>query len=187
MYTDAWPLHLVLTNLMKKHIIHRIGIDIGRVIIGPVLNGRADTSFLGSRLEDAIHTPPAPGALAGVAKLVEGTDGQAWLVSKCGPAVQAKTRAWLDHHEFWARTGMPRSHLRFCLKRPQKALHARELHLTAMIDDRVDVLVHLDGIVRDRLLFGEQDRAAPAWATPVLDWAGVGAWAARCWPATSAA
>ena len=41
--------------------MHRIGIDIGRVIIGPVLNGREDTSFLGSRLEDALHTPPAPG------------------------------------------------------------------------------------------------------------------------------
>ena len=167
--------------------MYRIGIDIGRVIIGPVLNGRADTSFLGSRLEDALHTPPAPGALDGVAALVARTEGQAWLVSKCGPGVQAKTRAWLDHHEFWARTGMHRSHLRFCLKRPEKAVHARELRLTAMIDDRVDVLVHLDGIVRDRLLFGEQDRPAPAWATPVLDWAAVGAWADRCWPETSAA
>ncbi len=159
--------------------MNRIGIDIGRVIIGPVLNGRADTSFLGSRLEDALHTPPAPGAFAGVADLVARTRGQAWLVSKCGPAVQAKTRAWLDHHEFWARTGMDRGHLRFCLKRPEKARHARELGLTAMIDDRVDVLVHLDGLVRDRLLFGEQDRPAPGWATPVIDWAAVGRWASR--------
>ena len=159
--------------------MNRIGIDIGRVIIGPVLNGRADTSFLGSRLEDALHTPPAPGAFAGVADLVDRTRGQAWLVSKCGPGVQAKTRAWLDHHEFWARTGMDRRHLRFCLKRPEKARHARELGLTAMIDDRVDVLVHLDGLVRDRLLFGEQDRPAPGWATPVIDWAAVGRWASR--------
>lgn len=167
--------------------MHRIGIDIGRVIIGPVLNGRADTSFLGARLADALHTPPAPGAFAGVAELVARTDGQAWLVSKCGPGVQAKTRAWLDHHEFWARTGMDRRHLRFCLKRPEKALHARELGLTAMIDDRVDVLVHLEGIVRERLLFGEQDRPAPAWATAVRDWAAVREWAARGWSASPAA
>ena len=119
------------------------------------------------------------GAFAGVADLVDRTRGQAWLVSKCGPGVQAKTRAWLDHHEFWARTGMDRRHLRFCLKRPEKARHARELGLTAMIDDRVDVLVHLDGLVRDRLLFGEQDRPAPGWATPVIDWAAVGRWASR--------
>ncbi len=157
---------------------HRIGIDIGRVLIGPVLGGRADTSFLGSRLEEAILTPPAPGAIEGVAALVERTDGHAWLVSKCGPQVQAKTRAWLKHHDFWRRTGMDHAHLRFCLKRPDKAIHARQLRLTVMIDDRVDVLTHLDGIVEHRLLFGEQETHAPGWAVPVRDWAAVGAWAA---------
>jgi hypothetical protein len=80
--------------------MQRIGIDIGRVIIGPVIGGRADTSFLGSSLRDALRSPPAPGAIEGVADLVARTGGQAWLVSKCGPGVQAKTRAWLDHHEF---------------------------------------------------------------------------------------
>lgn len=157
--------------------MHRIGIDIGRVIIGPVVNGKADTSFLGSRLEDALHTPPAEGAIAGVADLVARTRGAAWLVSKCGPGVQAKTRAWLDRQDFWRRTGMDRGHLRFCLRRPDKAVHARQLRLTVMIDDRVDVLAHLDGLVGERLLFGEQDRQAPAWATRVLDWADVAAWA----------
>ena len=159
-------------NMMK------IGIDIGRVIIGPVVNGREDTSFLGKRLEDALHTPPAEGAIEGVAELVERSRGQAWLISKCGPGVQAKTRAWLQHQAFWRRTGMPREHLRFCLKRPDKALHARQLRLTAMIDDRVDVLQHLDGIVGQRLLFGEQSRPAPGWAITVADWAAVRAWAA---------
>lgn len=167
--------------------MQRIGIDIGRVIIGPVLNGRADTSFLGSRLAEALHTPPAPGAFAGVADLVARTGGNAWLISKCGPGVQAKTRAWLDHHDFWARTGMDRSHLRFCLTRPEKAVHARALRLTAMIDDRVDVLRHLDGIVQHRLLFGEQDRPPPTWATWMIDWAAVQAWAARTCSAPSAA
>lgn len=161
--------------------MHRIGIDIGRVIIGPVIGGRADTSFLGSRLEQAVLTPPAPGALAGVADLVARTGGNAWLVSKCGPGVQAKTRAWLDHHRFWAVTGMNPKHLRFCLKRPDKAVHARELGLTVMIDDRVDVLTHLRGIVQHCLLFGEQTSHAPGWTTPVLDWADVQAWAELEW------
>lgn len=159
----------------------RIGIDIGRVIIGPILGGKEDTSFLGKRLEEALHSPPAPGAIEGVADLVARTGGQAWLVSKCGPGVQAKTKAWLGHHQFWRRTGMDPSHLRFCLKRPDKALHAKQLRLTAMIDDRVDVLVHLEGLVGERLLFGEQDRPAPAWAIHVKTWADVGAWAElRC-------
>lgn len=163
-----------MNNTLKDH---RIGIDIGRVIIGPVIDGRADTSFLGSRLKDALHTPAAPGAIEGVAALVAGAHGNAWLVSKCGPQVQAKTRAWLDHHDFWARTGMDRRHLRFCLHRPDKALHARQLRLTVMIDDRVDVLSHLTGIVEHRLLFGEQDRPAPPWAHHVRDWPAVRAWA----------
>lgn len=162
---------------MKSLHNHRIGIDIGRVIIGAVVDGQADTAFLGSRLEDAILTPPAAGAIEGVAELVARTDGHAWLISKCGPGVQAKTRAWLKHHDFWTRTGMPPAHLRFCLRRPDKALHARQLRLTAMIDDRVDVLTHLEGIVEHRLLFGEQDRPAPGWAVPVRDWAAVRAWA----------
>lgn len=61
---------------------------------------------------------------------------------------------------------MTKDHLRFCLKRPDKALHARQLRLTAMIDDRVDVLQHLEGIVGQRLLFGEQSRPAPPSRRP---------------------
>ncbi|MCY1004314.1 hypothetical protein OV079_01780 [Nannocystis pusilla] len=165
--------------------MHRIGIDIGRVIIGPVVNGRADTSFLGSGHEEAMRTPPAPGAFAGVAELVARTGGNAWLVSKCGPGVQAKTRAWLAHHRFWEETGMDPSHLRFCLARPDKAVHARKLRLTVMIDDRLDVLEHLRGLVEHKLLFGEQKRPAPPWTTPVLDWAAVHEWAARQWPSAA--
>lgn len=165
--------------------MHRIGIDIGRVIIGPVVNGRADTSFLGSGHEEAMRTPPAPGAFAGVAELVARTGGNAWLVSKCGPGVQAKTRAWLAHHRFWEETGMDPSHLRFCLARPDKAVHARKLRLTVMIDDRLDVLEHLRGLVEHKLLFGEQKRPAPPWTTPVLDWAAVREWAARQWPSAA--
>jgi len=39
----------------------RLGIDIGRVIIGAVDDsGRADTSFLSGTLERAMETPPTP-------------------------------------------------------------------------------------------------------------------------------
>jgi hypothetical protein len=62
-----------MKNMTKE--MQRIGIDIGRVIIGPVIHGREDTSFLGSRLEDALETPPAEGAIEGVAELVERSGG----------------------------------------------------------------------------------------------------------------
>lgn len=154
----------------------RIGIDIGRVIIGPSIGGVADTRFLGATLAAAMHTPPAPGAFDTIAALVARHGGQVWLVSKCGPSVQTKTRAWLEHHQFWSRTGLDREHLRFCLHRPEKADHARALGLDVMVDDRVDVLEHLRGLVPELLLFGEQRGPAPPWTTHVADWAAVARW-----------
>ncbi|HWO24359.1 MAG TPA: hypothetical protein VNO30_36695 [Kofleriaceae bacterium] len=124
-----------------------LGIDIGRVIIGPVDDhGRADTSFLSGTVERAMQTPPAPGALDSIAQLARAFGGDVWLVSKCGAGVQAKTRRWLAHWRFWDVTGIAPDHLRFCLKRPQKADHCRELAITHFIDDRVDVLEHLRGL-----------------------------------------
>ncbi|MEZ5510508.1 MAG: hypothetical protein R3F47_11495, partial [Gammaproteobacteria bacterium] len=85
---------------MKRRSLPKIGIDIGRVIIGPVIGGKADTSFLGGTLEKALETPPSAYAFDSIAKLVDLFDGNAWLVSKCGPNVQQKTKAWLRHWNF---------------------------------------------------------------------------------------
>ena len=150
----------------------RIGIDIGRVIMAPVQGGKADTSFLRGDLAQALETPPSPGAFEGVGRLVEAVEGQAWLVSKAGPSVQAKTRRWLRHWDFHGRTGLPRGHLRFCLERRDKAGICKQLLITHFIDDRLDVLKHLRGQVGRLYLFGEQPKldAIPDWVTPVADW-----------------
>ncbi len=157
---------------MSKKIINRIGIDIGRVIIGPVIGGVADTSFLGRTVEKAMETPPAPGAFEGVAALVRLFHGQAWLVSKCGPSVQQKTKKWLRHWDFYNETGLDENKVRFCLKRPDKAIHCKQLKITHFIDDRVDVHKALRGLVPNLFLFGEQKEKAvvPEWVEPVLDW-----------------
>ena len=68
---------------------------------------------------------------------------------------------------------MDPEHLRFCLRRPEKAEHARELGLHTMVDDRLDVLEHLRGLVPELLLFGEQPAAPPGWVTHVPDWRAV--------------
>lgn len=136
-----------------------LGIDIGRVLISPWHADGADTSFIGGSLKDALDTPPYEGMFDAVAPLVAKFEGRAWLVSKCGPSVQAKSRAWLAHHRFFERTGIAPGHLRFCLQRPQKADHCRELGITHFIDDRADVLQHLKGWVPNRYLFGPQAQA----------------------------
>ena len=156
--------------------MNNLGIDIGRVIIGPTIDGPADTAFIGTTIDEAMTSPPAPGAFEAIAELVARFDGRVWLVSKCGPSVQRKTRLWLDHWGFHDATGVPRDHVRFCLERHEKRLHTDELGITHFIDDRVDVLRHLRGGVEHLFLFGEQPNAAPAWAIPVQTWAEVSAW-----------
>jgi hypothetical protein len=144
----------------------RVGVDIGRVIIagdGP------DTSFFGSD-EEALQVPAMEGAFEGVARLVRAFSGRVWLVSKCGSNVQRKTLKWLLARDFYAHTGLAEDHVRFCKERPQKAEHARKLGLTHFIDDRVDVLEALDGVVGNRYLFGPQDQPAPPGLIAVESW-----------------
>ncbi len=149
----------------------RLGFDIGRVIIAPS-DGGADTSFLQGSDDDAMRTPPAPGAFEAIARLTEAVDGRTFLVSKCGPNIQRRTRRWLAHWGFHERTSLSPDHVRFCRERRDKAIHCRELALDAFVDDRPDVLHHLLGIVGLRLLFGPQrpGRRPPAGAVPVADW-----------------
>ena len=149
----------------------RLGIDIGRVIIGAVgEDGTADTSFLGGSEADALATQAETGAFDTIRALVDRLDGRVWLVSKCGARVQALTRRWLLHHEFHTLTELPVENLRFCKERPQKRDIAATLELTHFIDDRLDVLRHLDGLVPSLYWFGRQSARPPDWVVPARDW-----------------
>jgi hypothetical protein len=154
----------------------KLGIDIGRVLIAPDSpEGRADTSFIGGTLADALATPPYKGMFEVVPGLVQKFEGRVWLVSKAGPRVQEKTRHWLRHHRFFERTGISPDNLRFCLERSQKAGHCAALGITHFIDDRSDVLEHLDDVVQHRFLFGPQRKPqAPRGVVPVIDWPAAG-------------
>lgn len=154
----------------------RVGVDIGRVIIAAVASGgRADTSFIGGTEEDAMRTPPVNDAFRVVARLVERTGGNVWLVSKAGPRIEALTRRWLVQWRFLAATNVPDTNVVFCRERRDKADHAVRLRLTHFIDDRVDVLEHLRAVMKDLYLFGHQapDVQVPPWAVHVLTWQAV--------------
>jgi hypothetical protein len=149
----------------------RIGIDIGRVIIGGGEQPGADTQFLDGDDQRAMQTPAIEGSFATIAELVRLFEGRVWLVSKAGTRVQDRTRRWLDVKRFFDTTGVKRTNLRFCRERPQKADHARELALTHFIDDRVDVLEALRGTVERLLLFGPQRRpVSAAWLVRAPNW-----------------
>ncbi len=153
----------------------RIGIDIGRVVICPTdeIKG-ADTSFLSASPEQAMRIPPAPGAERLIRTLVEHTGGNVWYVSKAGPRIQNLTQAWFRHNHFHDRTGIPPARLRFCLKRHEKRGIAQQLRLTHFVDDRLDVLEPMRGLVPHLYLFGIQKHRAPRWAIPVRNWQELG-------------
>lgn len=139
----------------------KLGIDVGRVLISPGDAGKPDTSFIGGSLEDALNTPPYEGMFDAVPALVRRFEGKVWIVSKCGQRIQERTLQWFERHRFFERTGIDPRNVRFCLKRPEKAIHCRELGITHFIDDRTDVLDAMVGIVPNLYLFGPQRGAAP--------------------------
>jgi hypothetical protein len=161
--------HLCSTTERGKS---KLGLDVGRVLIAPADESSADTSFIRGSLDDALRTPPYEGMFDVVPRLVEKFAGEVWIVSKCGPNVQSKTIRWLEHNNFFERTEIPKDNVRFCLKRSDKALHCKELGITHFIDDRIDVLMAMVGIVPNLYLFGPQRssaqippslRALPTW------------------------
>lgn len=149
----------------------RLGIDFGRVIQGGAhAPGSADTAFLGGSLDEALASPATDGVFDVLPELIGLVDGRAWIISKAGDRVRARTLAWLDHHDFYRRTGLPRRNVRFCRKRSDKVLHCAELKITHMVDDRLDVHRALRGVVPHLYLFGPQRGAAPGWVRHVPTW-----------------
>ncbi|MFR9753089.1 hypothetical protein ACL02S_18915 [Nocardia sp. 004] len=155
---------------MKNVSPQRLGVDFGRVIQGAALEpGAEDTTFLSGGPGEALRTPPSDHAFDVLARLVP-RFGDAWIISKCGEEVERRTRKWLDYHEFFDRTGIPRDHIRFCRARADKAIHCAELGITHMIDDRLDVHIALRGLVPHLFLFGMQQQPAPEWVRHTIDW-----------------
>src|SRR5438045_1669903 len=94
---------------------NKLGVDIGRVIIqgdGP------DTNFLDASEEDAMRAPAMAGVVESLGRLVERFGGDnVWIVSKCGPRIEARSRAWLARRRFFEATGIVRENIRFCKQR----------------------------------------------------------------------
>lgn len=120
-----------------------IGIDIGGVIIKPA-ETEGDTSFF---TDDYLQTPMFENAVEVIKRLREQRFGDDMhIVSKCGSNVQAKSLNWLRHHDFYNKTGLDPDNVHFCRKRPEKAPICKRLGITVFIDDRLDVLCHMETV-----------------------------------------
>ncbi len=126
-----------------------LGVDIGGVIIDRINDG-TDTSFFS---DNYLRTSAVTGAFGTLRRLVTQRFGdKVFLVSKCGPKVEKKTLHWLAHHRFFEATGIPQENVRFCRERHEKAPICAELGITHFVDDRLEVLSHLQ-MVETRYLF----------------------------------
>jgi len=127
-----------------------VGVDVGGVLIAR--GGDAaedDTSFFGDRF---LETPAAPGAFEALRALGDAYGGAVYVVSKCGPRTEHRTRLWLAEHDLEGRTGVSPWNVWFVRHRRDKRDVARELGLTAFVDDRLEILGSL-AEVSTRVLF----------------------------------
>jgi hypothetical protein len=148
-----------------------LGIDIGKVIInGPAHPGGGDTAFPHGDEATMLATPEMDGAADAISRLTALFGGRVWLVSKCGPRVQARSVRWLDHHDLYRRTGLPRDHVRFCLTRPGKRPHCEDLGLTHFVDDHPEVHEVIRGTVDYHYFFGPQAAPVPSWGIHAATW-----------------
>jgi hypothetical protein len=148
-----------------------LGVDFGGVINdGASHPSGDDTAFLSGGFDEAMQTPAMAGVVPSLARLTRTFQGQVWVVSKCGPRIQERTEQWLRSHRFFEETDVPETHIRFCRKRPEKAVHCAELGITHFVDDRSDVLEYLEGIVEHRYLFGSRAAEVPRGAKRVKNW-----------------
>ena len=117
-----------------------------------------------------LATPEVPGAVAAIARLVIRFNAQVWLVSKCGPRIQARTRRWLDAHDFYRRTRLAPDHLRFCRTRRDKRLHCQDLALTHFVDDDPQVHAAIHDTIDHQYFFGPQRRPVPDYGQHTPTW-----------------
>ena len=119
-----------------------LGVDIGGVIIDRV---REDDP---NRRHSYAAFAAVDGAFDAITQLVTRRfRDRVWLVSRCDESAEPVLVEWLERHRFFGSTGVARDRVRFCRARDEKATICRQLGVTHFIDDRLEVLSHLVGVV----------------------------------------
>lgn len=128
------------------------------MIIGKI-NDKADTSFFGANYLD---TPEIEDAFSSL-RLLTDAGFVIYLVSKCGRNVQEKSISWLEHNQFFKKTGVRFENLRFCRTRPEKAQICTNIGANYFVDDRLEVLSYLCA-VQHLFLFNADDKEVSKFA-----------------------
>jgi hypothetical protein len=70
-----------------------------------------------------------------------------YIISKVNEAQRLRVLSYLKESGFHEKTGMPPTNVFFCGARDQKGLIARKLRINCFIDDRPEVMAHMDKTV----------------------------------------
>ena len=154
----------------------RLGVDIGGVL-KPHRTPETEPQFVASLQT----TAPVPGSLETLRLLVSGVFGpRVWVVSKCREKNEEPLRVWLARNGFLDDGLLMLTDVHFCRERADKAGIARHLGLTHFVDDRPEVMSHMDPAIH-RVLFQPDRHDAAAYAplirgVPIVEtWDGVAA------------
>jgi len=111
-----------------------------------------------------LRVPMISGTVDGVTKLVEKLGSQnVYIVSKCGPYMEQKIRAWLEYNQFFELTGVSPDNLNFVRERKDKAPLCQKLGVTHFVDNHVEVLEGMQHLGIQGILFAPQEHELNTW------------------------
>lgn len=133
-----------------------LGVDLGGVILdwAPY----KDTGLAFSS-DNYLQTPAVEKVIESLAQLNSGRfQNQVFIISKHDHYGPGRMLEWLDHQDFYTKTGIPRECLIFCTERSEKAEICKKLNIDYFVDDRLEVLSHLVGVVEHLYLFHPSEK-----------------------------
>jgi hypothetical protein len=133
-------------------------VDLGNVIIAHWLSNITPENF---HTIDYNSIPEVPGVFDSLKRLNDKFGGNVTVVYKATDIATEKILAWLAHHQFMERTGIPLERVDRTKGGRDKTLHmgqSSETHYgtTVVVDDRLEVLSYFVGKVPYLFLFRPQ-------------------------------
>jgi hypothetical protein len=141
-------------------------VDLGNVIIAHWLSNITPENF---NTIDYNSIPEVPGVFDSLKRLNEKFGGNVTVVYKATDVATEKILAWLAHHRFTERTGIPFERVDRTRGGRDKTIHidqSSETHYgtTVVVDDRLEVMSHFVGEVPHLFLFHPQQQEVEQWS-----------------------
>ena len=95
------------------------------------------------------------GAIEGMKKLVEISDGRVWIISKANSLRRKRTLDWLNKVNFYGLSGFNKNNVIFCGERKEKGQICRDLNINYYVDNKLHVIQLLQERVPYLFLFGD--------------------------------